>query len=170
MRAAYRHRGVTLVELLMALVISALVLGAINGLVNLGVEAQTSGRALNELTYQGRFALERLADKARLLAPKSLTVPAANTTGDWFAPIGCSGAGCLMFCLNASNKLIETTVTDSACAGSTVIANNVAGFAATLPAAMGAVDRSLAVISLTLNSGNYTATLTSSMRLGGGTQ
>jgi prepilin-type N-terminal cleavage/methylation domain-containing protein len=163
------QRGVTLIELLLAVAISAILLAGISGVVKLGLDAQTNGRTLNELAYQGRFALERMADKARLTVPKVLTTPAANTTGDWLAPPGCSGAACLMYCLNAGNQLIETTTADTTCVGTTTIANYVSGFTVAVPAAMGAVDQSIAVFGLTLSNGNTTATLTSSVRLGGGT-
>ena len=165
------QHGVALIELVLAVAISAILMGALNGLVKLGLDAQTAGRGSNELAYQGRFALERMVDKARSLAPKVLTTPTANTTGDWFAPSGCTGAACVMYCRNATNQLIETTTSDTACVGTTVIASNVSAFSAALPASMGAVDRSIAVISLTLNnSANNTITLSSSIRLGGGTK
>jgi prepilin-type N-terminal cleavage/methylation domain-containing protein len=170
MPATTFQRGVTLIELLTAMVISVIVLAAINGLVKLGLDAQTSGRAVNELTYQGRFALERIADKARAVAPKAQTTPAANSTGDWLAPSGCTGAACVMVCRNASSQLIETTTSDNTCSATTVIANNVSAFSAAQPASSGAVDRSVAVVSLTMSSGNDSAMLASSMRLGGGTQ
>lgn len=163
------QRGMTLVELVLALAISAIIMAALNGLVKLGLDAQTAGRGSNELSYQGRFALERITDKARSLAPKILTTPAANTTGDWFAPSGCTGAACVMYCRNASKQLIETTTSDTTCTGTTVIASNVSTFSATLPASMGAVDRSLAVIALTLtDANNNTASFSTSIRLGGG--
>jgi prepilin-type N-terminal cleavage/methylation domain-containing protein len=163
------QRGVTLIELMIAMVISTVVLTAINGLVKLGVDAQTNGRARNELSYQGRFALERITDRARLVAPKLLSAPAANSTGNWFAPTGCAAAACVMYCLNGGGQLIETTTTDTTCVGATVIASNVAAFNAALPAGAGAVDRSIAVVSLTLSNSSNTVGLVSSIRLGGGT-
>jgi prepilin-type N-terminal cleavage/methylation domain-containing protein len=169
MTSPARQRGVTLIELLIGLVIGAIVLGAINGLAKLGADAQTSGRALNELTYQGRFALERISDRARQVAPKPLSAPAANTTGDWFAPTGCTAAACVMYCLNGSGLLIETTTADTTCTGTTVIAGNVSAFSAAVPAGAGAVDRPIAVISLTLASGAAAVGLSASIRLGGGT-
>ena len=169
MRIAARQRGVTLIELLIGMIIGAMVLGAINGLVKLGADAQTQGRDINELTYQGRFALERISDRARQVTPKPLNAPAANTTGDWFAPTGCSAAACVMYCLNGSSQLIETTTTDTACAGATVIAGNVSAFSADAPTGAGAVDRPIAVVSLTLARGAATVALSASVRLGGGT-
>jgi prepilin-type N-terminal cleavage/methylation domain-containing protein len=166
------QHGMTLIELVIAMAISAIIMLALNGLVKLGLDAQTAGRGSNELTYQGRFALERISDKARGLTPRNLTsTPAANTTGYWFAAndTACGTATCVMYCLNASRQLIETVSNDTACSGTTVIANNVSAFSATLPASMGAVDRSMAEISLTLNdANNNTASFSTSIRLGGG--
>lgn len=152
------QRGVTLIELLLAMAISAILLAALSGLVKLGLDTQTSVRAGNELAYQGRFALERIADKARSTKPKLLATPAANTTGDWLSPI--------KYCVNAS-RLIETTTSDVTCSGSKVIANNVSDFTAT---AMGPAGRQIGVFKLTLNSGSNTLELSSSIRFGGGTQ
>lgn len=171
MRIDSNQRGMTLVELVLAMTISAIIMGALNGLVKLGLDAQTAGRGSNELAYQGRFALERITDKARSLAPKILTTPTLNTTGDWFAgPLGCPGADCVMYCRNTtSNQLIETTTTDTTCIGTTVIASNVSVFSAQLTTGMGPVDRSIAVLNLTLSdANNNTIVLSTSIRLGGG--
>jgi len=170
-KPSYQH-GITLVELVLAVAISAILMGALNGLVKLGLDAQSAGLGANELAYQGRFALERITNYARSLPPKPLsTIPAANTTGYWFSTsdIACSSTNnCVMYCRNAANQLIETTTSDTACTGTAVIANNVTEFSATLPASMGAVDRSIAVISLTLTNANNTASFSTNIRLGGG--
>lgn len=155
----------SLTEMLIVTAIGAILLAGINGLVKVGLDAQTSGRNGNELAYQGSFALARITDRARATAPRTLTTPAAGTTGDWFAPVGCTGAACVMYCRNAANQLIETTTADAACSGTTVIAGNVAAFSATLPAVIG---RPVAVINLTLANAGSTVTLSSSVRLGGG--
>lgn len=172
MHKFYCQRGVTLIELLLAVAISAILMGALNGLVKLGLDAQTAGRGGNELAYQGRFALERITDQVRDLAPKVLdTTPAANTTGIWFAASNniCTGASCVMYCRNASNQLIETYTNDTTCSGTTVIARNISAFSATLPTSMGPVDRHIAVINLTLSdANNNTVSFSTSIRLGGG--
>jgi prepilin-type N-terminal cleavage/methylation domain-containing protein len=166
----FQHRGMTLIELVITMAISAIIMLALNSLVKLGFEAQTAGRGRNELLYQGHFALERMIEKARSLTPKVLTTPTANTTGDWFSPSSCSGAACLMYCRNASNQLIETVNTDISCSGTTVVANNVSTLLASLPANMGAVDKPIVIISLTLNdANNNTASYSAYIRLGGGT-
>lgn len=164
------QRGMTLIELVLAVAISAIIMGALNGLVKLGLDAQTAGRGANELAYQGRFALERITDKARSLTPKILTTPTAiNTTGDWFAPTGCTGSACVMYCRNASNQLIETVTTDTTCTGTNIIANNVSIFSAAVPSDMGAVDRSIAEINITLSDvNNNSINFISDIRLGGG--
>ena len=66
---AASSRGLTLIELVIALAIGALVLASLNSVVALGVQAQASGRSANELAYQGRFALERMTAKARGATP-----------------------------------------------------------------------------------------------------
>jgi len=163
--------GMTLVELLIAVAVGAIVLSALGSIVSFGLRAQVAGRQQNELVYQGRFALERMVERARSLAPKLLAAPAANTTGDWFAPAGCVGAACVMYCRNAGNQLIETTTADAACAGTTVIASNVIAFSAALVASVRPADRPTGSLSLTLTHGDapQAITLTSSVRLGGGT-
>ncbi len=158
-----RQRGLTLIELVLATAISAILLVSINQLVKLGLDAQSAGRGNNELAFQGRVALERMADAARSSTPTVLTTPPANSTGNWFAPA--------MYCRTASNQLIETIATDTTCTGTSVIASNVTAFSASVPASMGAVDRSAAVLSVTLtDSANNSVALSSSIRLGGGTQ
>ena len=163
--------GMTLIELLIAVTLGAIVLAALGSVVSLGLQAQITGRQQNELVYQGRFALERMVDRARSVAPKLLAAPAADTTGDWFAPAGCVGAACVMYCRNAASQIIETTTADAACAGATVIAGNVTAFSAALIAGVGPVGRPTGSLSLTLTHSNapQPVTLTSSVRLGGGT-
>ncbi len=163
------QRGITLIELVIATAVGAILLAGLNNVVKVGIDAQSSVRGSNELIYQARYALERIADKARSTAPKELATPTANTSGDWFAPTGCTGAACLMYCRNSSSQLIETTTSDTGCTGTAVIANNVAAFSAQLPSAMGPVDRFGGVISLTMaDSLNNSVILSSSIRLGGG--
>jgi hypothetical protein len=155
----------TLVELTLAVLMSTIILAALNSLVKLGLQAQTVGRSANELRYQGRFALERMVSAAGAVAPKMLSAPAAGTTGNWFAPT--------MFCRSAKNELIETTATDTGCSGIRAIATGVTAFSAQLPAAPGPADSALARFSLTLTSATdsrQSVTLSGTARLGGGTR
>jgi len=156
-------RGLTLIELMIAMAIGALVLASLNSVVALGLKAQAEGRIANDLAYQGQFALDRMVAKARSATPQPLSTPAANTTGSWFTPT--------MYCLNASQQLIETATTDVGCTGTTVIASKVTGFSAQQPASPGPVDDPVALLGLTLSDAGSgrTVTLSTSVRLGGGT-
>ncbi len=156
-------RGFTLIELMIAVAIGALILASLNSLVALGLKAQAEGRTANELAYQGQFALDRMVAKARAAMPQPLSTPAANTSGNWFAPT--------MYCLNASQQLIETATTDVGCTGTAVVASKVSGFSAQLPASPGPVDDPVALLALTLTDAGTgrTLTLSTSVRLGGGT-
>jgi prepilin-type N-terminal cleavage/methylation domain-containing protein len=187
-RTLRSQAGLTLIELTIAVVIGALVLAALHSVVSLGLRAQAEGGQANELLYQGQFALQRMVDKARSVAPKTLTAPAANSTGDWFAPAGCVGAACVMFCRNTSSqKLIETITLDAGCIGTKAIvcpvgtsSCSVTAFSATLPppvsallpSGAGPVNRPTGVLSLTLthSAASQAVTLTTSVRLGGGTK
>jgi prepilin-type N-terminal cleavage/methylation domain-containing protein len=160
MAAPATQQGLTLIEFMIALIAAALVVGALNGVVDLALKARSSGRQDNELVYQGRFALERIISQARATAPKVLVTPTlAGTTGDWFSPT--------MYCLKAGNRLVETIVSDTSCTGSTVIADNVIAFSAQ-PVGAGPVDDPVGSLSLTLQAGGAPLTLTTSVRLGGG--
>ena len=157
------QRGLTLIELLLAMVAAAFVMGALNGVLMLGFEAQASGREANELVYRGRFAIERMSMKARSTAPKRISSPALpNSTGDWFAPT--------MYCLKGGSegRLVETNVSDTACAGNNVIVRNVIALLAQVPSSAGPVDDPVGTLSVTLQSGGAPITLTTSVRLGGG--
>ncbi len=157
------QRGLTLIELMIGMTVAVFILAALNSVATLGLNAKASGRQANELVYQARFALDRMAAKARSTAPKLLTTPSPGTTGDWFSPT--------LYCLNGGNQLVETNlVTDPGCAAGAVIANNVTAFSAQLPAGAGPVDDPVATLSLTLQAAGAptTVTLSTSVRLGGG--
>lgn len=154
-------KGFTLIEVLIAVVMAAIVAGALNSVLLTALEARSSGRQSNELVYQGRFALERMVAAARATAPGTLATPAPGTTASWFAPA--------MYCLNAAKQLVETTTADLTCSGTTVIADNVIAFSAQ-PASTGPVDDPVGVLALTLQGAGQPITLTSAVRLGGGTR
>jgi prepilin-type N-terminal cleavage/methylation domain-containing protein len=165
--------GMTLVELLIAVAIGAIVLAALNSVVSLGLQAQASGRQGNEFVFQARFALERMITTARSVPPQlALATPTAGTTGNWFcSPVPVCNVVNVMYCRNASSELIETTTGDNGCTGTKVIARNVGAFSALLPSSAGPVDAPVAALSLTLtdSAASQTVTLSTSVRLGGGT-
>ena len=155
----------TVIELLIAVAIGAIVLAALDSVVSLGLRAQAAVRQGNELVFQARFALERMITRARSVPPKLLATPAAGTTGDWFSAVN------VMYCRNGSSQLIETTTADTGCTGTTVIAGKVSAFSAQLPSGAGPLDEPVATLSLTLadSAVPQTVTLSTSIRLGGGT-
>jgi prepilin-type N-terminal cleavage/methylation domain-containing protein len=161
MAIARRQRGLTLIELMLAMTVAALIFAALESVLALGLQAQLSGRQTNETAYQARFALEKIAAKARSVAPKLLLPPLSGSTGNWFTPV--------LYCLNSNKQLVETVVSDTACAQGAVIAHHVSAFSAQLPAELGPVDDPVASLTLTLQtSGAPAVTLTTSVRLGGG--
>jgi prepilin-type N-terminal cleavage/methylation domain-containing protein len=155
---SHRQRGLTLVELLLAVVISAIVFAGLESVVTLGLKAQASGRKANDIAYQAGFVLDRLAARIRTSPPKLLTPAAAGTTGDWLAPV--------MYCFRPGKKLTETTPADVNCNSGTVIANDVVAFSAQpLSSARPAITFTITFDSSTAPE-PVTATFT--MRLGGG--
>ncbi len=148
------QRGLTLIELLVAVAIAALVVAALNSVVALGLNAQASGRQTNELVYQARFALERMA--------------AAYRGATWSTTL---------YCLDGTNlrEITFTTTPPASCTGGAVIATNVSDFSAQLRAGVGpnagAVDRPAVTLSLTLQPSGapQTVTFSTSVRRGGGT-
>ncbi len=164
-----RHQyGMTLVELLVSVAIGSILLLSLASLGKVAMEARQAQQARNELLYQGRFALDRMVDRARATPPSVLTTPAIGTTGQWFAPAGCAGANCRMFCLkSATRQLMETTSSDSTCSGGAVVANYVDTFVASLPG-MGPLDRHAGVLAISLSQGGGSLSLQTRVRLGGG--
>lgn len=152
----------TLAELLVATALGALLLTGLSSVAREGVRSKSLVRNTAEAAYQARFALQRVAAAAKATAPHTLLPPAANTSGKWFEPV--------YFCVNGAAALIETTVTDTTCSGTQVIAERVAGFAATLPAGADALDAVSAVVAVTMNvpDGGAPLVFAERMRLGGG--
>lgn len=158
---AMRQRGITLVELLIATAIGAVLLAGLSSVARQGLLSRAQVRDSNEAVYQARFALQRVAAAAKTTAPHTLLPPAANTSGNWFDPA--------YFCVNATNALIETVIADTACGGTQVIAERVNSFSATLPVGAGALDALTAMVAVTVNvPGNAPLTFNERVRLGGG--
>ncbi len=156
-----RQRGITLVELLIATAIGALLLAGLSSVARQGLLSRALVRDSSEAVYQARFALQRVASTAKSTAPHTLLPPAANTSGNWFDPA--------YFCVNAASALIETITTDTACSGTQVIAERVNSFNATLPVGAGALESVTAVVAVTVNvPGNAPLTFNERLRLGGG--
>ncbi|VXC28465.1 PilW family protein [Massilia sp. 9I] len=117
LRRLPRQDGVTLIELLMALVIAALVIGPLAGMLDTSLRAGVQNNSRATLRQDLRFALERISSAARdtprkVLAPQN-TVQADS--GPWFDKS--------RFRVNANKQLIE--VRDGV---DNVVAESVASF------------------------------------------
>ncbi len=154
--------GLTLLEVLLATVIAAILVAPLSLVVRDAVTAQAVAGAVNGVGEQARFAMQRMTAAVRNTpAATVLGAKAADTTGDWLAPV--------MFCLSGSGKVVETIPADTGCAGSAVIADGATGFSVqTFSAGTGAAP--VIEIQLTLaGSEGAAVALTSRTRLGGGT-
>ena len=160
-----RARGLTLVELLLAMVMATIVFGALTSVVFVALRAQSSGAATNEQVYLAGFALERLLLATRGSPSKTLAPTAGDTTGNWLAPSA--------FCLSTSSqRLMETSATDTTCSSGVAVADHVTAFSAQLASSTRAVDAPMIVYSLTVAppGAPKPITLNASVRLGGGLQ
>lgn len=164
-----RQRGITLLELLLALAAGALLLSAMLPLLNTTMAAATTAATSDQadLDRQAAFATERIARVVRTKAPAILTsvpgltgllavlnYPAQDpaTSGTWFAP--------------ATFKLTGTTLVEQRDGDATphVLADSVSTFSITaLPISDG---RQLIKVDLTLKKNNVIATASTVMRMG----
>ena len=159
-----RECGVTLVELMLAMMIGSLLLAALTSVVMLGLNSRSAGRATNEQVYLAAFALERVTSRARATAPKKLDGSPSNSTGTWLAPV--------MFCRQTDvQRLVETVATDDTCSGGVVLAERVSAFAVNVAPSTRPVDPPVLTVSLTVESAANAPpiTVTSTVRMGGGT-
>jgi len=157
------QRGLTLIELVIAIAIGSLLLAALNSIVMVGLQAQAPVKAANEQVYRAGFAFERIIASTRAAPFKALTGAPVDSTGDWLAP--------LMFCrVSASQTLRETTTSDTTCSSGTVLAEGVTAFSVQLVASTRPVDLPLVTVNLAVHVANVPqpVVLTQSVRLGGG--
>jgi prepilin-type N-terminal cleavage/methylation domain-containing protein len=108
-----RQRGMTLIEVMIAVTIAAIIVVGLNGFVTLGLDAKAAARQGNELVYQGNFALERMMATARAAPPVALSTPTPGSTGNWFTTT--------MYCRDGANRILETTPGDVTCTSSSAI-------------------------------------------------
>ena len=161
MRGGPSQRGLTLVEVLVAMAIAAVVIVPLARAMRDALTAQTVGTEINDVSQQARFAMQRMVAAVQRTAPHTLSAKSATTTADWLD---------VTFCLNGSGQIIETTSLDLLCAlSSTVVADRVTTFSVQTYAA-GANAQTVIEIQLTITgAGGQRADLTSHTRLGGGT-
>jgi prepilin-type N-terminal cleavage/methylation domain-containing protein len=161
-----RQRGLTLLELLLALALGALLMTAVLPLLNGAMAAATDPSTTDQpdLDRQAAFALDRIALAVRATAPTTLTTPIGlidillptapdtTTSGRWFAP--------------STFQLYGTTLMEKRDGDSVlhVLADSVSSFSIVpLPVTDG---RQLVQVDLTLARGETRTTVTGVVRMG----
>ena len=159
----HAQRGLTLIEMLIALAVAALLAAPLGAAVINALKVQTVAGDTNDVAQQARFALQRMEAAVRRTAPHTLAAKAAGTSADWLAPV--------TFCLRVNSKaVIETTPADTNCVSNSapVIAEGVTAFSVqSFDAGSGAGQVIELQLVLTAASGQ-SIDLTSRTRLGGG--
>jgi prepilin-type N-terminal cleavage/methylation domain-containing protein len=162
-----RQRGLTLLELLLALALGALLMTAVMPMLNGAMAAATDSSTTDQpdLDRQAAFALDRIALAVRATAPTTLvtpiglidiflppTAPDTTTSGRWFAP--------------STFQLYGTTLVEKRDGDSVlhVLADSVSSFSIVpLPVTDG---RQLVQVDLTLARGKTSTTVTGVVRMG----
>jgi len=153
-RPCRRQDGITLVELLMALVICALVIGPLAAMLNTSVQAGAQNSKRAQLQQDLRFALERIT-RAAQDTPRKVLAPQATTlvdSGGWFEKS--------RFRVNANKELIE--VRDGV---DNVVAESVASFG--VKARSVGTDATIVEATLRLAQDSETAQGSIAVRMGG---
>src|SRR5450759_507968 len=112
-RPAHAQSGLTLMELLIALAIAALLVAPLAAAVLNALKAQSVASDTNDVAQQAQFSMQRMEAAVRRTPASHILAPkAAGTSADWLAPVGLAP---VTFCLGANERLIETTPADTAC-------------------------------------------------------
>ncbi|MDQ2822883.1 MAG: prepilin-type N-terminal cleavage/methylation domain-containing protein [Pseudomonadota bacterium] len=171
--AARRQRGITLLELLLALSAGALLLSAVMPMLNVSISAAASAATTEQtdLERQAAFAIDRIGRALRAAAPTVLAAPPGltgllailnpatqdtTTSGTWFAPATFQLSGTA-----APFTLVEKRDGDAVLH---VLAVSVDSFSIVpLPVSDG---RQLVKIDLVLKKNNLTTSASSVVRMG----
>lgn len=147
-----RARGVTLIELLLALAISAMVMVPVVAMINTGVAAGAHTSTRLVLQQDANFALDRIAAQVRATPRRKLDPNASTSDSDkWF--------GAVRFSKRADQLIERRDATDH------VLADAVTLFSIT--AATVGIDSTLVEATLVLERGAETASATTVVRMGG---
>ena len=159
----HAQRGLTLIEMLIALAVAALLAAPLGAAVINALKVQTVAGDTNDVAQQARFALQRMEAAVRRTAPHTLAAKAADTSADWLAPTA--------FCLRANNRLIETTPADAGCNSNSapVIAEGVSAFSVQSYSAGSGAGQVIELHLVLAGASGQSIDLTSRTRLGGGT-
>lgn len=145
-------RGTTLVELLVALAVAAIVLAPLAGLLRTNAAASSVAADRVLLERDADFALVRIAARARATTPALLAPNAdTSTSGTWFGTTTFQVSG---------GKLVE-----SSGGASNTLADNVTAFSITANTVL--TGQQLVLASLSLARGDASTTHSMTVRMGG---
>lgn len=146
-RSALRQHGLSLVELLLGLAITALVLAPLVPMLETASAAARIGGEQAALEREADFAIERISDRIRATAP-STQLPADRT--DWLKPAVYVRDGSTLF---EQQKGVNYTLAES-----------VTAFSLDAPASIGGAP--VIQVSLTLARGGFNTTASATVRMG----
>lgn len=166
-----RQQGMSLVELLFAVAMAALVSAALGSLTGLLLQTQTQSHVSHDLAQQARFAITRVTGTLRAgsAALVSATSPQLVVT---------VGTRTVSYAFDATTSQLSET--DSASGVTSVLATNVSAFSAVLASRMatpanyagltsgGVLSAPVARVNLTLDASATSIPATAYARLGGG--
>ncbi len=171
-RVARAQRGLSLIEVAIATAVGATLLVSLGESMRMATRAQVANTSLNDLTQQGRFALQRIEAAIRA-TPSSATLAAKgsdDSSGNWLASSTYRTGG-VTFCLRGTQLIEKSPATTTCTTDNTdrVLAESVSAFSVLTWSPGTALQRNVLDVSLTLASGERSITLASRVRLGGGT-
>jgi prepilin-type N-terminal cleavage/methylation domain-containing protein len=159
-RRAHAQSGLTLMELLIALAIGALLAAPLGAMILNAVSARSVAGDMNDVMQQAQFAIQRMEAAVRRTAPHTLLAALPNSTGLWLTGV--------TFC-QTGQSLRETDPLDIVCIAGRDIASNVTDFTTAVfdagPGAGQVIELRLVLTGAT----GQSITLLSRTRLGGAT-
>lgn len=151
MKRPSRVAGLSLIELLVGLALTAMLMVAMTSMLQVSSAAGAVSAAQLDLQEQARFAVRRIAQRIEQTAPAMLAPKAADdSSGDWLSP--------------ALYDLRGGALCETIGGVTSVLADNAASLSIT-SAPVGA-GRSVVTVAFTLASGNAAAAAAVSVRLG----
>jgi len=152
------QRGLTLLELLVGLAITALLMGSLVAMLVSASAAGDDGSERRDLQTQAQFALRRMALRIRQ-TPNALLPPKSDdaSSGTWLAPA--------TYDLRSGTVAGTLALTETIAATGKVLAEPVSSFSITSPTVT--AGRTLIAVRITLARGNSRASASLVARMGG---
>lgn len=153
-----RQAGLTLIELLVAMALSAVVLATLASMVRGAAAASTVTMTQLEYQQQARFAVRRIMMQVRLAKAGTLSSKTDDaSSGSWFSPT--------FYDLRAGSSAGTLALVETLSGASRIIAEPVKSFKITSPDL--AAGQTLVEVAVTVGQGDISATATGTARLGG---